>query len=188
MTISLKNQRGFTLLEMVISIGIFTVVIITTIGLMLSLSNAQIKAANTQVVQDNIRFSMELLAKELRTGTQFSILSPVCGQAGSEIRFEATSGTRVYFWDQTNLRIMRATQPILPGDCNGSSGIVVPFTAEDIYIDRFNFLTRGLPAGAADGQPQITIMLRARAKSPKIPLESTLDLQTTVVPRARDLQ
>lgn len=188
MTPSWQNQNGFTLLEMVVSIGIFSVVIVATIGLMLSISSAQIKASNIQAVQDNIRFGLELLTKEIRTGSNFSITGS-CGPAGSKITFDATSGRRVYFWDATNLRIMRAKENIISADCDGATGKAVPFSAEDIFIDRFQIETRGIgAAGSDDGQPIITLTLRARSKTPKIQLESAMDIQTTVTPRLRDLQ
>lgn len=179
---------GFTLLEMVVSIGIFSVVIVATIGLMLSISSAQIKAANIQAVQDNIRFGLELLTKEIRTGSNLSTAGS-CGPAGSRISFDATSGRRVYFWDAANLLIMRAKQNITSADCDGTSGRAVPFSAEDVFIDRFQIETQGIgAAGSDDGQPMITVSLRARSKTSKIQLESAMDIQTTVTPRLRDLQ
>ncbi len=182
-----KFSAGFTLLEMVISIGIFSVVMVISIGLMLSVSSAQIKAANTQAVLDNIRFGLELITKEIRTGSNFSTASPLCAPLGSEIRFDAVSGRRIYFWDNIDFRIMRAKEDITGIDCSGSTGKAVPFSAEDVYIDRFNVITEGIIPGSSDGQSMITMVVRVRSKSPKIPLDSALDLQTTVIPRLRDL-
>ncbi len=181
-----KTQQGFTLLEMIVSIGIFSVVIITTIGIIISVSNAQLKVASIQSTQDNIRFSIELLTKELNTGANYSTASPVCGGIGSEIRFDATSGRRVYFWDSTNLRIMRAKQDITSADCSGATGKVVQFTASDVFIDRLNFVVRGNTLGSSDGQPIVTITLRTRSKTTKVSLQSIMDIQMTIVQRIRD--
>ncbi|MBI3273573.1 MAG: prepilin-type N-terminal cleavage/methylation domain-containing protein [Candidatus Colwellbacteria bacterium] len=181
------RNTGFTLLEMIISIGIFSVVIIASIGITLSISNAQIKSANMQAILDNTRFNLELMTKEIRTGGSFSTSSPICAPLGSEIRFYATSGRRVYFWDPVNLRIMRAKEDISSIDCNGATGKAVPFSGENIYIDNLRFNTQGTIIGSSDGQPMIRIVLRARSKDKKTALESTVNLQTTVIPRIRDL-
>lgn len=175
---------------MVVSIGIFSVVITATIGIMLSIVNAQHKAANIQVVQDNVRFGLELMTKEMRTGRNFETLFPVCAPLDPEIHeihFDATSGRRIYFYDALNLRIMRAKENITPADCDGASGKAVPLSSEDVYIDRYVLATEGTIVGPSDGQPMITISLRARSKDPKVQLQSMMDVQTTVIQRARDL-
>lgn len=180
-----KNQAGFTLLEMVVSIGIFSVVVITAIGIMINVSNGMTKAANIQAVQDNIRFSLELMTKEMRTGGNFSLTS-VCGPAGSEISFDATSGRRIYFLDVANKQIMRAKTDITASDCNGNTGKVTPFTANEVFVDRLHFVLHGTVVGPTDGQPAITIVLTTRSKSKKIQLETSMSIQTTVIQRLRD--
>jgi len=180
-------KSGFTLLEMIISIGIFSVIVIAAIGITLSVSNAQIKTANIQAIQDNIRFSLELITKEMRTGSKYTLTS-ICAGPGSEISFDtALDEKRVYFLDSANKRIMRAKEMITTSDCDGSSKKAAPFTAEDVFVDRLIFLTTGNLRGPVDGQPRITILLKVRSKSPKFELESSMDLQTTVVQRFRDL-
>lgn len=181
-----KHQKGFTLLEMIVSLGIFSVVIVAAIGLMISIVNAQIKAANIQAVQDNIRFSLELMTKEIRTGSNFRTDVP-CGIEGSRISFDsATDGLkRIYFWE--NNRIMRAKTVIANADCSGSTGKAMPLSAEEVVIERFRISTQGGNTGSGDGQAMITIALRARSISSKVQLESTMDIQTTVTPRLRDL-
>ncbi|MBI2054994.1 MAG: hypothetical protein HYT39_02760 [Candidatus Sungbacteria bacterium] len=74
---------GFTLLEMIVSLGMFSVLIIASIGVILGVSRAQTKTANLQTIQDNIRFSMELITRELRTGSDYS-LTTFCAPLGLE--------------------------------------------------------------------------------------------------------
>jgi len=187
---SKKNKpslTGFTLLEMIISIGIFSVIVIAAIGITLGISNAQIKSTNIQNIQDNIRFSLELITKEMRTGNNYA-LTAVCGVPGSEISFDTSLGEkRVYFLDSVAKRIMRSKGTIIAGDCDGSTGKVMPFTAEEVSVDRIAFSLGGSGVGPADGQPWVTITLKVKSKSPKFELESSMDLQTTVIQRLRDL-
>ena len=85
---SFRSSDGFTLLEMVISIGLFSVLVIASIGITLGVSNAQLKAASLQVIQDNVRFSLELITKELRTGSNYKSVALSCsGIIGSGLQF-----------------------------------------------------------------------------------------------------
>lgn len=180
-------KRGFTLLEMIISVGIFSVLIVASIGVTLGISNAQAKAANIQAILDNIRFSLELVTKEMRTGSGYQ-LSAICAQRGSEISFTTSSGERrIYFLNPTTEVIMRAKEPLISADCTNIAK-VKPFTAEEVAVERLNFseLNGDIP-GPLDGQPRITMTLKVRSRSPKYHLQSSMDLQTTVVQRLRDL-
>jgi len=181
-------KGGFTLLEMVISIGIFSVIIIAAIGIILEVSNAQIKVNNIQVILDNARFSLELITKEMRTGNLYS-LSSVCGSSGSEISFNTSIGeTRVYFLQNSGGKgvIMRAAQSINSSDCDGISGKVQPFTSDDVNVENFKITAQGTGTGASDGQPWVVISLQVKSTSPKYQLDSSMNLQTTVVQRFRD--
>ena len=180
------TSNGFTLLEMIISIGVFSALVIISIGITLGISNAQVKAQNTQSVLDNIRFSMELITKEMRTGSGYE-LSTICSQSGSEITFTTSTGQiRVYFLDAGNGRILRATTGIDSEDCAGL-GKALPFTSEEVLVDRFKIRLNGATPGSVDGQPRATISLKVTSRDPRIQYRSTMDLQTTVVQRLRDL-
>lgn len=178
-------KNGFTLLEMVVSLGIFSVLIILALGIVLGVSNAQLKAANIQAIQDNIRFSLELITKELRTGTNYELTDygTACGRVGdpdSEISFNTSLGEkRVYYLDQSGV-IMRITGGT---DCQRAR----PFTSEEVVVERLIFRLRGEKQGPTDGQPMVTVSLTARSRDSKLILESKMNLQTTVVGRLRDL-
>ena len=58
---------------------------------------------------------------------------------------------------------------------------------DEVAVERLRFITSGTAAGPADGQPRVTVSLSVISKSAKKPLESRMDLQTTVVQRLRDL-
>lgn len=183
----LHFKKGFTLLEMIISIGIFSVLVIASIGITLGISNAQIKAQNIQFVLDNIRFSLELITKEMRTGTNYA-LTANCAPFGSEISFITSTGQeRVYFLDAGGGIIWRARVPITSADCENPSR-VSPFTSEEVMVERLNFTELyGQVPGGTDGQPRITIALTVTSRSPKLQLQSSMNLQTTIVQRLRDL-
>ena len=181
---SLRQQRkaGFTLLEMIISIGIFSVLVVTSLGVTLGVSNAQIKASNIQSTQDNIRFGLELITKEMRTGSQY-VLSAFCSSPGQEINFITSSGEgRLYYLSGEAVKRVKGSVPFSGSDCARG----VPLMADEVAVERFHLVTSGTGAGSQDGQSRVTISMSVRSKSFKNPLESRMNLETTVVQRLRE--
>lgn len=170
-------MRGFTLLEMMISSGIFAVVIIMAVGVMLSLSQAQVKATNIQNTQDNLRFTLESMTKELRTGTNYVVGS--CGAVGcTEITFVRQDGISAGYCLSSGA--IRRFLP--PGVCSGGSVV----TSSAVAIDKLYFSVIGQAAGPSDGQPRITVVIEARSVNPTLQFETNSQLETTVTQRVRD--
>ena len=172
------DSTGFTLLEMIISIGIFSTIVIAAIGITIGISNAQIKASSVQATQDNIRFGMELMTKELRTGSRYE-LSRICAQrTGEEIRFVASSGSwRIYY--RSGPSLMRLVDSV---NCLTAN----PLLSEEVGVENLRFRVGGTVPGAGDGQPWAFVSLSLRSRGPKPVLDSQMDMQTMVVQRFRD--
>lgn len=169
-------RSGFTLLEMVVSIGIFSVLITITIGAVIAINKAQLKASNIQTVVDNIRFSLESMTKEMRTATDFQPRVPLAHpQAYAELYFTRSDGTISGYCVEANALKKVTGAPV----CAGSA-----VTSEDIVVENITFFVIGQDAGPTDGQPRITIFLTARSSDTR--LETNFHLQTTITPRIRD--
>ena len=183
---------GFTLLEMVIALGLFSLVTVAFVGITLSLLDAQRKAANAQVVQENARFIMELLTKEIRAGTNFTA-STTCAPAGKEIRFTTTDPlppNRTYFFSSNRLMRLKAFA-LLASQCANA----IELSGEDLFVENIDFFLRGQRSESSDpflkflndGQPTITINMRVSGREPLYGSQTILNLQTTVVVRIRDV-
>ena len=176
-----KFSAGFTLIEMAVATGIFSVLVISAVSIMISVTKAQVKIQRVQTAIDNVRFSMELITKEMRVGTGYEYYSDCdpSGPAQSGIRFTtSTGGKRIYYLDSINDRIMRSKTSLCAD--------AVPFTAEDVRVDRFRILLRGIPGGSSDGQPWATFNMAVTVLDPKGVSDFSMDLQTSVVQRIRD--
>lgn len=169
---------------MVVSIGLFSLIMVAAIGVTIGISNAQAHAAATQAILDNMRFSLELITKEMRTGSDYAYTSHgfnCNGTPGSEISFKTSLGEqRVYYLNGETNTIMRIKASIRCEDA-------LPFTAEEVGVQLLNFQLRGHAIGPGDGQPTITIAVTMRSKIAKQQFRTEMNLQTTVIQRFRDL-
>lgn len=173
-----SKKSGFTLLEMLVSVGIFSVVVITAISVLISIRDAQQKAGNIQNIQDNIRFLMEFMTKEMRQGSQYTGTGCVLDECTGFSFLSATGQTVGYCLEASVIR--RTVGGI---QCSAGSAM----TSSNAQITRLVFYLVGETAGPSDGQPRVTIAISGRSSIAKVKTESQFDLQTTITQRIRDL-
>ncbi|MBI4225175.1 MAG: prepilin-type N-terminal cleavage/methylation domain-containing protein [Candidatus Sungbacteria bacterium] len=178
-----KHENGFTLIEIIVAVSIFALITLATVQIMLIVMRTQETITRIQAIQDNARFSLELITKEMRTGINYDANTPastICTNNGSEIHFLSTSGQRVYYLDPNGSgKIYRATSNVTAADqcINGANNQFNEFTGDQVFIERLAFILHGQNPAITDGQAMATITMRVRPN---------LDLQTTIVQRVRD--
>lgn len=75
-----RNKKGFTLVEVLVSLFIFSIVVITALGLFVMVS-ARVKTSRAERrVADNLSFALEHLSRSIAYGRSFS-----CGTIGSSL-------------------------------------------------------------------------------------------------------
>lgn len=173
-----RKPGGFTLIETVFALGIFAVVVVLAVGAALAINNAQLKAVGIQVLQDNLRFALESITKEMRTGSAFQPAVVLGPSAFGQISFIRKDGVVVAYC-LANGAIEKAT-----GGAACPSAASSPVTGDDIAVEALVFYVIGHSPGSGDGQPRLTVTLRASPRDPRF--ASTFRLQSTVTPRVRD--
>lgn len=184
---AVRVVTGFTLLEMVVALGVFSGVMIIAFGIAISINTAQFKASRIQIVQDDLRFALESMTKEMRTGVEFQPSDGIGGLSNGygTIVFKRRDGFYITYCRRTGSgAIWKIAKKPGPGvtDCSDPSAQAV--TGDDVTIEALTFYLTGDTPGVGDGQPRITISLRAKSADPK--LVSTFNIQTTVTQRLRD--
>ena len=66
-----NRQFGFTLIEMIVSLAIFTTVLTVSVGALLVLVGTNQQLQNEQGVMTNLSFALDSMAREIRTGTRY---------------------------------------------------------------------------------------------------------------------
>ena len=203
-TLNFELFNGFTLVELIIATGLFAILSVSAIGITLQATRAYLRAANRQAQLDNIRFGLDLLAREMRTGIDFTVRFYCTGDEAAEPGHDAVGpgieftnltagGRRFYFvidttgdgFGDTIMRIAKAnTNPIDPAtDC--VTALRFMGGLEGTAVRALFFGLHGITPGWSDGQPWITINLILAVPDPYVGvLISTI--QTTITPRIRD--
>lgn len=67
----IENQKGFTLVEVMIAIGLFVVVMVFGIGSVLSTNTAHKKSQSQRAINDNLSFVIEDMSRNIRLGSNY---------------------------------------------------------------------------------------------------------------------
>ncbi len=66
-----NNNLGFTLIEMIVSLGVFSIVVTTAVGAMLVLISTNQQLQAEQSVMTNLSFALDTMTREIRTGYNY---------------------------------------------------------------------------------------------------------------------
>lgn len=172
--------RGFTLIEMIVAIGVFAVCVVLIVGSLISLNNASRKERNIRIAMDNVGAALDSMARNVRMGTRFhcgcgdiasggtapysagdtnfpggerSCSTALGGVGESCLAFEGQGGG-IADTDQIVFKLFDGQ--ILRSTNSGGSFLAM--TAPEININKLTFYVDGADAG--ENQPIVRIVLR----------------------------
>lgn len=168
---NLKFKKGFTLVELLVAMSLFLVLIGIATGGFIRVLRTQRAIPELMAVNDNAVLTLEQMAREIRTGYNFSKISE------NELQF-VNANNIVVFYRLNEGAIERGTEdPFLRRTYK-------KITADNIRVLNFNISLLGDSAG--DGfPPRITITLSVTGKSKYLETIST-NIQTTISSRVLD--
>ncbi len=168
-----KVKTGFTIIELLVAMTLFLVLMgIVTGGFIRSLRTQRAIVALMEV-NDNVSLSLEQMAREIRTGYNFSKVSD------SELQFTNAYGIPVFYrLYQGTIERGTEEQPL--------QKIYKKITADTVMIKNFHIELLGNNPG--DGYPpRITISLSATSANPGIQkMNIFTSIQTTISARVLD--
>ncbi|MDP4020742.1 MAG: type II secretion system protein [Candidatus Adlerbacteria bacterium] len=203
------HTRGFTLIELMVSVTIFIIVMVISLGSLLSISTAERKAESLKVIMNNLHFGLESMSRSVRTGITYHcgttgvIDTPNdCGNTGNPypaqnyFAFEAvggninSSGDQVVYYLETNPATCDQTGT---GGCImrsvASGGNPLPITAPEVVITSLMFYVIGSAAefqnDSTHSQPKVVITLTGQVVAGTAP-STKFSLQTSVTQRLYD--
>lgn len=201
------QTKGFTLIEMLVSVAIFAVVMTIALGALLSMSESDRKAQALKSVINNLNFGLDSISRSIRTGTNYhcgdSAVTNGSGQAGYTTTRDCTgtpantfayndgNSTVVYRLETTDYaacgQLQSAVGCILRSTQGGGAGTFVPITAPEVIVNSLSFYVTGAESigNSLLMQPKVTILI-AGTVSGAGGANTAFNLQTSVTQRLYD--
>lgn len=155
-----RKNKGFTLIEMIIALGVFSVVVTAATNLFTAGLKGQRKSLALQYLQNDARYALELMNKEIR-------MSHIGANSTEDVLHITTykpSGMEVVSYFLDNGKIAR----------NGES-----LTSDRINVNRLKFYIKNQSTPPS----LVTIILDINGKGTDIEQQTTMNFQTTISTR-----
>lgn len=199
-------RRGFTLVEALVSVAIFSIIMLLATGSVFMIVNANKKTHSLKSVMTNLNFALESMTREMRVGRGFACLGPsgsnyvpVLGDDYEDSYAENCSNGNVGFKFVSNkdfdsdgendeieytFRETSGAGSIYREQlCAGCTTGAVRITATEIDIDDMLFYVTGV--GSDDGlQPRVLVTITGKVDTGET--SSNFDIQTFVSQRLLD--
>lgn len=184
-------KKGFTLVEMLVAVSVFSMVMLMATGSVFSIVEANKKTHSIKSVMTNLNFALESMARDIRVGLKYrctndsgdsGVTALDCGGAGGTVfSYKANrdldgngydDSDRIKYWVQGG-RIMRQS----------ASDPAIPITATEITVDSLRFYVDG--SAQYDGrQPKVVMTVGGSSGVGKT--RSEFNIQTTISQRSLD--
>ncbi len=176
---------GFTIIEMIVAIGLFGVVMVIASGALLTMLDANRKAQTIKSVINNLSFALESMTREIRMGSNYH-----CGTVA--VFNSAPSLSDCPNFDDAMAFVNNKTE-VVEYSLSGSQIMKktalgeVAVTAPEVAISRLYFLVAGAEQGADTEQPSALIIMEGCVMKKDID-KSCFNIQTLVSQRLPDLK
>ncbi len=182
-----KNNAGFTLVEMITAVAIFSIVMVMGMGALLNVLSANKQSQAIQTAVNNLNLAMEMMSREIRTGYNYHCgdggnytISDDCEGGDNFIAFEPYNGDINFSDDQVAFKFESGR--IWKSVDGGNTFLTI--TSEKLILEDLYFVVTG--SDSSDGkQPKVLIMTKGYVGE-RIKGKTSFNLQTTVSQRMID--
>lgn len=185
-----KKQRGFTLIEMLISISLFTIVVTIAFGALMTIMSASNKAKTIKIVVNNLNLAIESMSREIRTGSYYNCITASntyefgdgegeedCDlKEGNVLVFKAENGDTVAYYLNTStnqIMVYRKPDGVTAGTRNSLTG-------DDVEVEKLQLAVKGTEKGD-NIQPRVLLVLKGAIR--QVNVASEFNIQTTISQR-----
>lgn len=197
----LNSKKGFSLLEMLVAIGIFMTIVTIAISALISIIGANKRAQAIKNTIDTVNFVIESMSRDIRSGTDYNCLlnnpsSMDCLLGNSEFQYKNSSGEVVTYIfnnpdDQSDILTSNNNfdyeSEILIRKIGNNEDILISKDS-GVNLDNMKFYVIGSdnenkPIGERT-QPRVIITASGKIET-KEGTSSSFNLQTTISQRYR---
>ncbi len=188
-----KRNKGFTLIELMVAVSLFTTVAVIATGAVLSANQISKKAQAIKLAMDNLNFALDSMTLKMKKGGGYYCIDDG-NSLGSTPNYPADQESRVcsgsgggtaiaFYLDDSPTSPTRYIYRFFGDELQVSqnSGAFVRITAEEVDVDFAKSRFYVYDVDATDKQPRIVISFYGQAKVGKE--TSDFAVQTTVSDR-----
>ena len=194
----MATKNAYTLIEVLVAVGLFTIVIAAPTGFFVSSIKGQQKALASQEVLDEVSYALEYMSRSLRMAKKemncTSKLEPttcVCLEtSGYGVNYELThEGKGIKFTNYRN----QCQEFFLDVNDNRlkevkDGGEAIPLSSNELEVVSFKMGPQDSWGQNDNKQPKITLFLEAKGvESARPELQPKIQIQTTISQRNLDV-
>ncbi len=169
-------HRGYTLIELIVSLGVFGVVVTLAAGGYFIVLNAMRHAQASAVAIDNFSFVLEKMTRSIRTGSDYDSFV-------TTFSFIDANGNDITYslLESGGQGVIQETRD------NGVTSVTSTITDASIDVNTLAFDLVGKLGGPGDGQPRVTIFISGTVSTGPGDPPAPFTIQTGATTRAIDL-
>lgn len=183
---NIGNNKGFTLVELLVAMLVFSLIIGAASNLLFSSIASQRRILATQSLITQTSFIQEYVSRSIRQAKKELSSPAVClTTSGRGYNYEIThSGSGILFIDRQN----RCREFFLENGRikEGISGVEQYITPDELVVLSFNFTIRG-ESQIDNLQPRVTFFLDMTSVGVKAESQASIQTQTTISQRKVDI-
>jgi len=188
------TQKGFSLVELLVAVALFSVVMVVSVGALLSLVHANRKAQALQSVISNLNVALDGMGRSMRMGSTYhcggvgSYTSPRdCENGDTFLAFESFGGDPSDQTDQWIYEFDQNAGRIAKSEDGGTNSYYI--TAPEVVIEDMKFYVIGAneAPGLDPAQPRVVMVIKGTAGGTEAKTATTFYIQATASQRALDL-
>ncbi len=196
-----RSTHGFTLVEMLVSLALFTIVATMSVGTLLVLITGNARVVGEQTSLTTLSFALDSITREIRTGSEY--YCDTATQVGSAAVYNSVTAVRNCTTGDVGFSFREAGESITGGVgakriayyfSNGTlwrkvgANAAEPIVTNDVRITNARFVVTGAsPLGTSTEMVQPTVSILLEAQSSSSDSGKVFTLQSTVTQRSLDL-
>lgn len=187
---------GFTLIEIIVALGVFTVAVLISLSSFLAVLGAQKKAVAIGTIQENLNIALETMLKDIRVGRSYFCSNDInnfegngsntndCPNGGKILTILSRDkiDNKIVSYRLKNAKLEKAIKDA--GNGNFIEEDFTPITFNDLKITNLTFYVTGSTVISDTFQPKVTITMKGEMGTGKS--SSNFNIQTTVSQRMLD--
>ena len=163
-----QNNKGFTLIELIISVALFAIIVTFSLGSMANVFSSNRKAESLRVAVDNANFVLDVMQRDIHFGSSFSCPGQPLGDCtGQSLSFLSPSGSSITYTLSGGV--------IYKDTCVTATPCPLALSSDKYVVNMLQFKLAG---SVTPLEPLVTVYMKGTSGKGK---EATaFDLQTSV--------